>query len=53
MAGVYGGQMDSIASKFAEYPNYGRAKKGHFALQGDHGVISFRNVKIRPIDDKK
>src|SRR5690349_4114425 len=24
------------ASKFAKWPNYGRAKKGHIGLQGDH-----------------
>ena len=34
------------ASKFAAWPNYGRAKKGHFALQGDHnGALAFRNIR--------
>ena len=38
------------ASKFADYPNYGRAKKGHFALQGDHeGVLAFRNIRVREL----
>jgi hypothetical protein len=38
------------ASKFAAWPNYGRAKKGHFALQGDHnGALSFRNIRVREI----
>ena len=36
------------ASKFAPYPNYGRAKRGHIAIQGDHtGTLSIRNVRIR------
>jgi hypothetical protein len=37
-------------SKFAKWPNYGRAKKGHIALQGDHeGVLAFRNIRIREL----
>ena len=36
------------ASKFAAYPHFGRAKKGHIALQGDHsGVLAFRNIRVR------
>ena len=36
-------------SKFAQWPGYGRAKRGHIALQ-DHGDrVAFRNIKIRPI----
>jgi Domain of Unknown Function (DUF1080) len=36
------------ASKFKDYPNYGRAKKGHIAMQGDHnGALAFRNIRIR------
>jgi Domain of Unknown Function (DUF1080) len=36
------------ASKFKDYPNYGRAKRGHIALQGDHaGTLAFRNIRIR------
>ena len=36
-------------SKFAEYPNYGRAKMGHIGLQ-DHGhLVKFRNIKIRKL----
>ena len=35
------------ASKFAEWPHYGRAKRGHFALQGDHaGSLAFRNIRV-------
>ena len=36
------------ASKFNAWPNYGRAKRGHIALQGDHeGSLAFRNIRIR------
>ena len=38
------------ASKFADWPHYGRSKKGHIALQGDHnGVLAFRNIRIREL----
>jgi 3-keto-disaccharide hydrolase len=38
------------ASKFAAWPGYGRATKGHVALQGDHtGVLSFRNIRVREL----
>ena len=38
------------ASKFVAYPNYGRAKQGYIAIQGDHdGTLSIRNVRIREI----
>ena len=38
------------ASKFAVYPNFGRAKRGHVALQGDHeGTLAFRNIRIRAL----
>jgi hypothetical protein len=37
------------ASKFAKIAPYGKAKRGHIAIQ-DHGdVVSFRNIKIRPL----
>jgi hypothetical protein len=36
------------ASKFKDYPNYARARRGHIGLQ-DHGdTVAFRNIKIRP-----
>ena len=36
------------ASKFNEWPKYGRGKSGYIAIQGDHeGMLSLRNVKIR------
>jgi hypothetical protein len=38
------------ASKFGAWPNYGRAKRGHIALQGDHaGTLAFRNIRIREL----
>lgn len=36
------------ASKFGKWPNFGRAKRGHIAIQGDHdGQLSIRNVRAR------
>ena len=38
------------ASKFKDWPNYGRAKKGYIAIQGDHeGALSLRNIRIRDL----
>jgi len=38
------------ASKFKDWPNYGRASRGHIAMQGDHeGVLAFRNIRIREL----
>ena len=38
------------ASKFVDWPNYGRANRGHIAMQGDHnGVLAFRNIRIREL----
>ncbi len=38
------------ASKFKDWPNFGRAKEGHIALQGDHaGSLGFRNIRIREV----
>lgn len=38
------------ASKFSAWPKYGRIKKGHLALQGDHdGALAFRNIRIRTL----
>ena len=37
-------------SKFAEWPGYGRARRGHIALQ-DHGDrVWYRNIRIRRLD---
>lgn len=39
------------ASKFSAWPNYGRMKRGHLAMQGDHnGSLAFRNIKIRELN---
>jgi len=37
------------ASKFASMPNFAKSDIGDIALQGDHGSVAFRNIKIRPI----
>jgi Domain of Unknown Function (DUF1080) len=38
------------ASKFNDWPHYGRAKRGHIALQGDHeGSLAFRNIRVREL----
>jgi Domain of Unknown Function (DUF1080) len=38
------------ASKFADYPHFGRAKRGHFGIQGDHaGDLAFRNIRVREL----
>ena len=40
------------ASKFATMPWYGRAKRGYIALQ-DHGnLVTYRNIRIRPLTAK-
>lgn len=36
-------------SKFAKMPGFAKAPAGYIALQGDHGSVSFRNIKVRPI----
>jgi len=38
------------ASKFKDWPHYGRSPRGHIALQGDHnGYLAFRNIRIREL----
>lgn len=36
-------------SKFGRMPLFAKFDKGYLTLQGDHGQVSFRNIKIRPI----
>jgi Domain of Unknown Function (DUF1080) len=36
-------------SKFGKMPLFAKAGTGRIALQGDHGQVSFRNIKIRPV----
>jgi hypothetical protein len=40
-------------SKFSRMPNFAKSSLGCIALQGDHGQISFRNIKLRPIATSK
>jgi hypothetical protein len=40
-------------SKFHSMPNFAKSDIGYLALQGDHGQVSFRNVKVRPIEAPK
>jgi hypothetical protein len=40
-------------SKFAGMPKFAKSNTGYLALQGDHGQVSFRNIKIRPIQTTK
>jgi hypothetical protein len=39
-------------SKFTKFPKFGRNAKGHIALQGDHGNVSYTNIKLRPLPTK-
>jgi hypothetical protein len=36
-------------SKFARMANFAKFDSGSIALQGDHGSVSFRNIKLRPL----
>ena len=36
-------------SKFHTMPNFAKSDVGYIALQGDHGSVSFRDIKVRPI----
>jgi hypothetical protein len=38
-------------SKFATMPNFAKSDIGFIGLQGDHGAVSFRNIKIRSIKE--
>jgi hypothetical protein len=44
---------DRVAkSKFGKtktYPNFAKSDTGFIGLQGDHGAVSFRNIKLKPI----
>jgi hypothetical protein len=41
------------ASKFASMKGFAKEPSGYIGLQGDHGQVSFRNIKIRAIEAKK
>jgi len=36
-------------SKFASMPLFAKSNTGYLALQGDHGQVSFRNLKLKPL----
>ncbi len=39
------------AAKFKDWPKFGRAKRGHIGLQGDHeGPLGFRSIRIRELN---
>jgi hypothetical protein len=41
---------DRVAkSKFRSMPHFAKSDHGYIALQGDHGQVSFRNIKLLPI----
>jgi hypothetical protein len=40
-------------SKFGKMPLFAKSDTGYLCLQGDHGEVSFRNIKVRPIEAKK
>ena len=47
---IYGSEMmwDLVAkSKFSTMPQFANASEGHIGLQGDHGVIWYKNIRIR------
>jgi hypothetical protein len=46
-------QQRVAKSKFRKMPLFAKSNVGSIALQGDHGQVSFRNIKIRPIPAKK
>jgi hypothetical protein len=37
------------ASKFSQWPRFGKAMAGHIGLQEHGGRVEFRNIKIRPL----
>ena len=44
---------DRVAkSKFSKMPFFAKSTSGYIALQGDHGQVSFRNIKIHPLESK-
>jgi 3-keto-disaccharide hydrolase len=40
------------ASKFASMPGFAKSATGYIALQGDHGQVSFRNIKVRSMEPR-
>ena len=40
-------------SKFGAMPKFAKSGNGFIALQGDHGEVTFKNIKIRALEAKK
>ncbi|HVU08103.1 MAG TPA: DUF1080 domain-containing protein [Verrucomicrobiae bacterium] len=38
-------------TKFAKMPSFAKSDIGYIGLQGDHGSVEFRNIKVRPISN--
>lgn len=36
-------------SKFSEHPEFAKTRNGRIAIQGDHGHVAFKNIKIRRV----
>ena len=36
-------------SKFGKMPKFAKSDSGYLALQGDHGEVAFRNIKVRSL----
>jgi len=36
-------------SKFKDMPHFAKSDSGFLGLQGDHGAVAFRNIKLRPL----
>lgn len=39
-------------SKFGTMPLFAKSNTGYITLQGDHGEVAFRNIRIRPLSAK-
>ena len=40
-------------SKFGSMPGFAKSEIGALSLQGDHGQVAFRNIKLRPLSAAK
>jgi Domain of Unknown Function (DUF1080) len=40
-------------SKFGKMPLFAKSNTGYIALQGDHGQVAFRDIKIRPLNTRR
>ncbi len=44
-------RVDMIKIVLSLMKNFAKFDKGYISLQGDHGKVSFRNIKIRSITE--